>query len=71
MNSGGTRRTREKTITTSSTAEAGFTDPRGARRILITLFVIYMLDYVDRMVVAGMLSYIKHDYHITDQQAGW
>lgn len=35
------------------------------------LFLIYMLDYIDRMVVAGMVSYIKRDWGISDQQAGW
>jgi predicted MFS family arabinose efflux permease len=35
------------------------------------LFLIYMLDYVDRMVVTGMLFYIKRDWGISDQQAGW
>ncbi len=35
------------------------------------LFVIYMLDYIDRMVVAGMIGYIKKDWAISDSQAGW
>ena len=61
----------EETISTPTTSQTGFTDSRGARRILSVLFIIYMLDYVDRMVVTGMIGYIKDDYHISDQQAGW
>jgi len=39
--------------------------------VLTVLFLIYLLDYADRMVVAGMIGFIKDDYNITDQQAGW
>ncbi|MFH2008673.1 MAG: MFS transporter [bacterium] len=39
--------------------------------MLTVLFLIYLLDYADRMVVSGMIGFIKDDYHITDQQAGW
>jgi len=51
--------------------DTGFAGKRGARTVLSVLFLIYMLDYVDRMVVTGMLSYIKRDWGISDQQAGW
>ncbi len=35
------------------------------------LFLIYMSDYADRMILASMINYIKADWDITDAQAGW
>jgi predicted MFS family arabinose efflux permease len=55
----------------ASTGDQGFTSRGGARTVLSVLFIIYMLDYVDRMVVTGMISFIKNDYGITDAQAAW
>lgn len=70
---------KEAAIETSGKGEAsgpaaeqkGFTSKRGARTVLSVLFIIYMLDYIDRMVVTGMISYIKRDWGISDSQAGW
>lgn len=39
--------------------------------ILIVLFLIYMSDYADRMVVTSMFEFIKRDWNISDAQAGW
>lgn len=55
----------------SGTPDQGFTSRKGARTVLSLLFVIYMLDYIDRMVVTGMIDFIKNDYGITDAQAAW
>ncbi|MFO8058205.1 MAG: MFS transporter [bacterium] len=48
-----------------------FTAGRRSHMILAVLFLIYMSDYADRMVVAGIIDYIKRDWHISDAQAGW
>lgn len=41
-----------------------------AGRIMIVLFLIYIFDYADRMVVSSMLEFIKRDWAISDTQAG-
>jgi len=43
---------------------------RRAHFVLIVLFLLYLSDYVDRYVIASMLSFIKEDWGITDAQAG-
>lgn len=39
--------------------------------VFILLFLLYMFDYADRMVVNSMFTFIKADLHITDTQCGW
>lgn len=47
-----------------------YTGGIGSHFILATLFLIYLSDYADRYVVAGMLEFIKRDWNITDAQGG-
>ena len=39
--------------------------------VFILLFLLYLFDYADRMVVNSMFSYIQHDLGINDFQSGW
>jgi MFS family permease len=39
--------------------------------VFILLFLLYMFDYADRMVVNSMFTSIQADLHITDTQCGW
>jgi MFS family permease len=39
--------------------------------VFILLFLLYMFDYADRMVVNSMFTSIQRDWHITDTQCGW
>ncbi len=58
-------------ISTNSGPDAYTGGGGRSHRILIVLFLIYMSDYADRMVVSSMIDFIKRDWHITDAQAGW
>ncbi len=44
---------------------------RWARATFAVLFVMNLLDYVDRWVLSAVLKDIQGEYHITDQRAGW
>ncbi len=39
--------------------------------VFILLFLLYMFDYADRMVVNSMFSYIQNDLGINNFQSGW
>jgi len=39
--------------------------------MFMLLFLLYLFDYADRMVVNSMFSFIKADLHISDTQCGW
>jgi MFS family permease len=39
--------------------------------VFILLFLLYLFDYADRMVVNSMFSFIQNDWHITYTQCGW
>lgn len=39
--------------------------------VFMLLFLLYLFDYADRMVVNSMFSYIQNDWHITYTQCGW
>jgi MFS family permease len=39
--------------------------------VFILLFLLYMFDYADRMVVNSMFTSIQAEWHITDTQCGW
>ena len=41
-----------------------------ARFIFILLFLLYMFDYIDRMVVVSLFPYIKQDWGLSDTQLG-
>ena len=34
------------------------------------LFLLYMFDYVDRMVVVSLFPYLIHDWGLSDTQCG-
>jgi MFS family permease len=44
---------------------------RYSNYVFILLFLLYLFDYADRMVVNSMFSFIKADYATTDTQNGW
>ena len=35
------------------------------------LFLMYVFDYIDRMVIASLFPYLKADWGLTDIQCGW
>jgi MFS family permease len=39
--------------------------------VFILLFLLYLFDYADRMVVSSMFTSIQADWNITDTQCGW
>lgn len=39
--------------------------------IFMLLFLLYMFDYIDRMVVTSMFMHIKADWGISNEQCGW
>ena len=39
--------------------------------VFTLLFLLYLFDYVDRMVVASLFPYLKADWGLTDTQCGW
>src|SRR5512133_2155643 len=43
---------------------------RYSRYIFTLLFLLYMFDYLDRMVIASLLSYIKKEWVLTDSELG-
>lgn len=43
---------------------------RYTRYIFTLLFLLYMFDYLDRMVIASLLNYIKLEWSLTDSQLG-
>jgi MFS family permease len=45
--------------------------PGYSNYVFVLLFLLYLFDYADRMVVNSMFSYIQTDWHITYTQCGW
>jgi MFS family permease len=43
---------------------------RYSNYVFILLFLLYLFDYADRMVVNSMFTSIQKDWHITDTQSG-
>jgi MFS family permease len=39
--------------------------------VFMLLFLLYLFDYADRMVVSSMFTSIQKDWFITDTQCGW
>jgi MFS family permease len=44
---------------------------RYSNYVFMLLFLLYLFDYADRMVVNSMFSYIQKDLGINDFQSGW
>src|SRR5512133_824589 len=42
-----------------------------ANYVFLLLFLLYLFNYVDRMVVAAIFPYLKIDWGLTDTQCGW
>lgn len=38
--------------------------------IFILLFLLYMFDYIDRLVITSLFPFLKADWHLTDTQCG-
>jgi len=45
--------------------------PRSTYFIFVLLFLLYMFDYIDRLVVVSLFPYIKKDWGVTDAQLGF
>lgn len=55
------------------TGEQSFSGPlpkRQAYYIFVLLFLLYMFDYIDRLVVVSLFPYIRQDWNLTDAQCG-
>jgi MFS family permease len=39
--------------------------------VFLLLFLLYLFNYVDRMVVSAILPFLKVDWGLTDTQCGW
>lgn len=50
-------------------SEAG-TPARNTRYVFTLLFLLYMFDYMDRMVIVSLFPYIKQDWGLSDTQLG-
>jgi len=49
----------------------GYLFSRGySNYVFMLLFLLYMFDYIDRMVVTSMFTHIEHDWGITHTQSG-
>ncbi len=46
------------------------TSPRFSHYIFILLFLLYMFDYIDRMVIVSLFPHIKQDWGVSDTQLG-
>jgi len=44
--------------------------PAYRRYLFLLLFLLYMFDYMDRMVIVSLFPYLKRDWGITDTQCG-
>ena len=50
----------------------GYLFPKGySNYVFMLLFLLYLFDYADRMVVSSMFTSIQADWNITDTQCGW
>lgn len=38
--------------------------------VFVLLFLLYMFDYIDRMVITSLFPFLKADWHLTDTQCG-
>lgn len=56
----------------NKTIPPGYLFPKSySNYVFILLFLLYLFDYADRMVVNSMFSYIQSDLKINDFQSGW
>jgi MFS family permease len=51
---------------------AGYLFSKGySNYVFMLLFLLYLFDYADRMVVSSMFTSIQKDWFVTDTQCGW
>ena len=43
---------------------------KNARFAFTLLFLLYMFDYIDRMVIVSLFPFLKHDWQLSDTQCG-
>lgn len=43
---------------------------KNARFAFVLLFLLYMFDYIDRMVIVSLFPYLKQDWQLSDTQCG-
>ncbi len=53
------------------TVEPVMSPPRWAMTTFVVLFVMNLLDYIDRWVLTGVLPNIQADLHLDNTQGGW
>ncbi|MEI6610303.1 MAG: MFS transporter, partial [Deltaproteobacteria bacterium] len=42
-----------------------------ANYVFLLLFLLYLFNYVDRMVIASLFPYLKVEWNLTDTDCGW
>ena len=51
--------------------EPGYLFSKGYTNYIFTLlFLLYMFDYIDRMVISSLFPYLKADWNLTDKECG-
>lgn len=50
--------------------QEGLVSKRYSYYIMSLLFLLYMFDYIDRLVVVSLFPFIKHDWGLSDTQCG-
>jgi MFS family permease len=55
-----------------SEVRSGYLFPKGySNYVFVLLFLLYLFEYADRMIVNSMFTSIQKDWFITDAQCGW
>src|SRR5512139_4210316 len=58
-------------IMAAQSAPEGYLFSKGyTHYVFILLFLLYMFDYIDRMVVVSLFPFLKRDWGLTDTQCG-
>lgn len=60
-----------KAMKSKGSVPEGYIFPKGYTNYLFSLlFLLYMFDYIDRMVVTSLFPFIKEEWGLTDKQLG-
>jgi len=43
---------------------------KNARFAFVLLFLLYMFDYIDRMVIVSLFPFLQQEWHLSDTQCG-
>ena len=57
--------------TPSASARDFEVKPGYAYYVFGLLFLMYVFDYIDRMVISALFPYLKAEWGLTDTQCGW